>query len=211
MGRAWCKLSIMLSISQNGWVSRKLWRNFDFFLKFCDGKTCIKSRYLLFGVPDSVCIFHVPRHCCAWNLALKECLQCSWLTHFRHKSRQNPTFSPTAHQPGGYLPKLLMPKYPTVNSYPKMCWVSGTDKFQKTPISLCLICLSAWQKTGNTALGVQSLHVWSRNLAWGCSLVVWRHCVWDIGLGWVGGACWAFPWGFCSYLTTLRCKARKAG
>ena len=106
----------------------------------------IKSRYLLLGVPDSVWIFHVSRHCCVWNLALKQCLQCSWLTHFRHKSRQNPTFSPTAHQPGGYLPKLLMPKYPTVNSYPKMCWMSGTDKFQKTPISLCLICLSAWQK-----------------------------------------------------------------
>jgi len=56
----------MLPVSQNGWVSRKLWRNFEIIsfeiLRICDGKTCIKSRSLEnlgveFGMPGLYSMF----------------------------------------------------------------------------------------------------------------------------------------------------------
>ena len=63
MGKAWCKLSKMLPVSQNGWVIRKLRRKFDFFLEIlrtCDVKTCIKSGHLTFWVWDLACQAYIP-------------------------------------------------------------------------------------------------------------------------------------------------------
>lgn len=143
-------------------------------------KCTIKAVERTHAGPKLVSALKIPRQCNSWNCTMKLGPQHDHPLLFAAKRGSKCTFESITGHSGGHFSQKSVQTASLITSFPTVCLLGKTDKFDFGSIFWSNFAQVLAVKSGFCALSLCILGVLAWNSAWGSSMMFWREWPWGL-------------------------------